>query len=207
MTVIDQSQWGRKEQFDFFSTLSYPFFNLCFPVDVTNLRRYTKEKGLSFYYSMIFCVTAAMDEIEAFRVKIRGEKVILHDHLVPSFTFLKPGREDFQIATLETGKDMEDFCRRAARACQVQTAFMDEQDFEPDQLIYISSIPWMPITAISHERDLNKDDSIPRIAWGKYEERDGRLLLTCGAECSHRLVDGYHVGRFYQNLQTRINEL
>lgn len=207
MTVIDKETWPRRGHYEFFAPMSNPFYSLIFPVDVTNLKSYTKRNKLSFYYSLVYLVTKAMDQVEAFRYKCRGEEIVLHDCLVPSFTDLKPGSELFHITTLEAGEDIADFCRRAGEASRAQTKFIDNGPWPGDQLIYFTCQPWFPITSLTNERDLNPEDSVPRVAWGKYEEKDGRLMLSMSLELNHRLVDGVHVGQFYQRLNALMEAL
>ena len=207
MTVIDKETWPRRGHYEFFAPMSNPFYSLTFPVDVTALKSYTKRNNLSFYYSLVYLVTKAMDQVEAFRYKCRGEEIVLHDHLIPSFTDLKPGSELFHITTLEAGEDMAGFCRRAGEASRAQTAFITAGPWPGDQLIYFTCQPWFPITSLTNERDLNPEDSVPRVAWGKYEEKDGRLVLSMSLELNHRLVDGVHVGQFYQRLNALMEAL
>ena len=46
------------------------------------------------------------------------------------------------------------------------------------------------------------------ITWGKYiRQENGRETLGLSIEVNHRLVDGVHLGRFYESLQNKINEL
>lgn len=52
----------------------------------------------------------------------------------------------------------------------------------------------MEITSLSSERIIDADDAIPRIAWGKYVERDGKLQLCVSVDVNHRLIDGYYIG-------------
>ena len=207
MKVIDKETWPRRGHYEFFAPMSNPFYSLTFPVDVTTLKSYTKRNKLSFYYSLVYLVTKAMDQVEAFRYKCRGEEIVLHDHLIPSFTDLKPGSELFHITTLEAGEDMAGFCRRAGEASRAQTAFITAGPWPGDQLIYFTCQPWFPITSLTNERDLNPEDSVPRVAWGKYEEKDGRLVLSMSLELNHRLVDGVHVGQFYQRLNALMEAL
>lgn len=126
---------------------------------------------------------------------------------MPSFTDLKPGAEDFHIVTLETGEDMAQFCRRAWEMSRAQQAFVDDGDWQ-EELVYFTCLPWMPITALSNERELEPTDSIPRLSWGKYvtDER-GRDSLNMTISVNHRLIDGVHVGRFYEALTARIEQL
>lgn len=207
MRCIDKSAWPRREVYDFFAPMSWPFYSLTFPVDVTALRRYTKDRSVSFYLAMVYAVTKAMDSVEAFRYKCRGEDIILHDHLIPSFTDLTPGSETFHITTVEAGNDLEGFCRRAKSASAAQTSFLPSGPWDEDQLIYFSCLPWFPVTALTNERNADPEDSVPRVSWGKYEERDGKTILSLSLELNHRLLDGAHVGKFSAALGSFLEKL
>ena len=182
---------------------------MSFPVDVTELKAYTKRHGLSFYYSLIFLVTKSMDEVENFRYRDRNGTIILHDHQVPSFTDMRPGEELFHITDLEAGDDMAAFCQAAREKSYAQTSFVDhEGPWDSDQRIEFSSEPWLPMTSVTHDRRFDPSDCIPRVAWGRYEKQhDGRLRLSLALDLNHRMVDGIHVGRFYEALNRRIAAL
>lgn len=208
MEEIDLAAWPRREQYEFFRGLSWPFWSVTFPVDVTALHRWCRREGLSFYYALVYAVTKSMEEVEAFRYKDRGEKIVLHDRLIPSFTDLRPGGETFHIVTLEAGEDMADFCRRAREQSRAQTGFRTSHSWAEDQLIYFSALPWFPLTALTNERDPDPTDSIPRVGWGKYVPNgQGRESLSLSLELNHRLLDGIHVGRFYEGLTARLEAL
>ena len=208
MTVIDRSTWPREEHYRFFAPMSWPFYSLTFPVDVTVLHRYAKENRLSFYAAMVFLVTKAMEDVDAFRLRDRNGTIVRHDTLVPSFTDLKPGSDLFRIVTLDAGDDLADFCRRAKAQAEGQTEFIrDDGREEGDELVYFSCLPWFPVTALTNERDADPSDTIPRVAWGRWEEREGRTLLSLSLELNHRLLDGCHVGQLYEALNARIAAL
>ena len=68
--------------------------------------------------------------------------------------------------------------------------------------------PSRSLTALTNERDFDRDDNIPRIAWGKYiPDGAGRETLGMSVEVNHRFLDGIHLGRFYQTLQASIDAL
>jgi len=207
MREVDLTTWQRRERYEFFKGLSWPFWSVSFPVDVTGLHRWSPDRRHSFYYALVYLCTKALEDVEAFHYKARGEGIVYHEHLVPSFTDLKPGAEDFHIVTLETGEDMAQFCRRAREMSRAQQAFVDDGDWQ-EELVYFTCLPWMPITALSNERELEPTDSIPRLSWGKYvtDER-GRDSLNMTISVNHRLIDGVHVGRFYEALTARIEQL
>ncbi|HIV44048.1 MAG TPA: chloramphenicol acetyltransferase [Candidatus Faecalibacterium avium] len=201
MQIIDKDTWPRREVYDFFAGMSHPFYALTFPVDVTPLRAWCRERGLSFYMAMVYGVTKAMERVDAFLYKDRGGQIVRVDRLVPSFTDLHPGSGQFHIVTLEAGEDLEAFCRQAKARSAAQTAFITPQGpWAPDELVYFSCLPWFPLTAVTNERDTDPADSIPRVTWGRWEEKEGRTLLSVSLELNHRLLDGAHVGRFYAEL-------
>ena len=208
MQKIDLNSWSRKEKFNFFSAVSDPFYSVTFRVDVTNLHAYTRQRRLSFYYSLCYLVTEAVNAVENFRYTIRNGEVCLLDARIPSFTDLKPGSEDFYIVTLPQEDTLEQFCAAAKARSQSQTHFLDQDDKELDTLIYLSCTPWLDLTGLTNERDFDRDDNIPRIAWGRYvPDPAERETLGMSVEVNHRFIDGYHLGKFYQLLQQKIDTL
>jgi chloramphenicol O-acetyltransferase type A len=207
MEILDRDSWSRRRQYDFFESFSQPFFSLSFKLDVTELYDYVKPRGLSFYYALCYATAAAMNRVPEFRYKIRGGAIAVVDELVPSFTDLKPGGDSFYIVTLPMGDaGLDGFCRAAREKSRAQADFIEPRT-ETDNLIYITCLPWFDMTAFTNERDFDRDDSVPRVAWGKYTERHGRKTLHYSLELNHRLLDGYHVGRFYEELRGFIASL
>lgn len=203
--VVDRAAWPRREIFDFFSPMSQPFFSVTFKQDVTKLVQFTRENRLSFYYSLVYLSTRAVNSVEAFRYALRGEDLVLFDRRIPSFTDLKPGAETFHIVTLPMEEDLRSFCAAAGAKSAAQTAFLDQEDSL--DLIYFSCLPWVELTALTNERNFDPDDAVPRIAWGKYAEEQGRKVLHISLELNHRFVDGLHVGRFHEALTALIEAL
>lgn len=207
MEIIDRNTWPREEHYQFFAPISHPFYCLTFPVDVTALRRYVKEKSLPFYPAMVFLVTKAMEDVENFRLRDRAGTIVRHDRLIPSFTDLKPDSELFQIITLEAGEALADFCARAKAQAAAQEEFITPGKWDGDQLVYFSCLPWFPLTSVTNERNVDPSDTVPRVTWGRWEEKDGRTMLSLSLELNHRLLDGYHVGQFYNALTARMEAL
>lgn len=207
MTIIDKETWPRRAYYDFFAPMSDPFYTLTFPVDVTALRAWCKANRQPFYPAMVYAVTKAMEEVDAFHYKDRDGVIVRHDTLVPSFTDLKPGSELFHIVTLEAGEDPADFCRRAKEQSAEQTAFITDGPWDGDQLVYFTCLPWFPVTALKNEKDLNPSDSVPRAAWGRWEEQGDRTSLLVSLELNHRLLDGVHVGKFFDALNEWMKQL
>lgn len=117
------------------------------------------------------------------------------------------GGELFRIITLDAGNDLADFCRRAGAQAAAQTDFITQGPWDEDALVYFTCLPWFPLTSLTNEKDLKPWDSVPRAAWGRWEEQEDKTMLNLSLELNHRLLDGVHVGRFYQRLCQWMEEL
>lgn len=203
---IDMSSWPRRELYNFFSSVSDPFFSVTFRVDVTRLYDFAKQNGLSFYRSLVFLVTKAINSVEAFRVAVINGELVLLDERRPSFTDMKKGSEVFHIVTMSAGDDLFAFCRDSKAKSDAQQSFID-LSAEGSDLLFISSLPWLDVTAVTNERDFDPDDAIPRVTWGKFTECGGRKTLGMSLELNHRFIDGIHIGAFDSALRDLIEKL
>lgn len=203
---IDMSAWPRREIYDFFSPISNPFYSVTFTLDVTNLYRCVKERELSFYYALVYLCTQAVNRVEAFLYTIEDGKVRIYDKRQPSFTDLEKGSELFRMVFVPCEGSLDEFCRAAKAKSESQHFFFDPTA-ETNDLIYFSCLPWMDVTGLTNERNLDPDDAIPRIAWGKYIDVNGRKQLHISLEINHRLIDGVHLGRFNEELCRLIEAL
>ena len=67
-------------------------------------------------------------------------------------------------------------------------------------VIYCSALPWINFS--SHKEPFNSSkDSVPKIAFGKYFEHDGRKKMNISLNVNHAFVDGFHMGQFFESLQ------
>ena len=201
---IDVETWPRKDAYRLFSRGYLPYFSVTTPLDVTELRRFTKKEGLSFYRAMVYIVSRAMNELEPFRLRIRKDGIAVCEAVSPSYT--TAGRDgSFGISDVEylPGETMVDFCRRALEKEASQREQMVVQDDVRDDLIFISSVPWFVTTSVLQEQPTNPDDSFPRVLWDRIHEEKGRKLVNFTVQLNHRLLDGAHV----RDLLCRMEEL
>jgi chloramphenicol O-acetyltransferase type A len=208
MEVIDLNRWDRKEHFSYFRGADYPQFNICANIDVTRFLGYIKENKLPFYYAMIFAATAAANKNINFRYRIRGNSVILHERLHPSFTHLDKETNLFKYVTVEMDGNMKEFSHVASEQAERQKGLFAPGDSdERDDLLYLTCIPWVSFTHISHTITLNKDDSVPRLSWGKYFTDGRKTFLPFSVQVNHALADGYHIGQYYTEFQEYIDHI
>jgi Chloramphenicol O-acetyltransferase len=209
MKKINIDSWSRKEMADFYKDFNDPCFSVVSPIDITKLYQFTQMHRISFYYSLIYLSISALESIDEFHYKINKDEVFYYDHLVPSFTDLRKGETKYYIVTTKIQEDISlvDFAKQTKIVSASQTKFIDDSNFDPQELVYITCLPWMDITSVTEERKFNVDDSIPHLCWGKYVQTNGKYVLHYEVLVNHRLVDGYHVGLFFNRLQELINNL
>jgi len=58
----------------------------------------------------------------------------------------------------------------------------------------------------THPMQMHPGDSIPRFAWGKIYKQDQRLMMPLSVQGHHALMDGVHMGRFYEKIQAYLDQ-
>ena len=73
-----------------------------------------------------------------------------------------------------------------------------------DDLLHFSVIPWLHFKGLQHARRIGQQDSIPKIAFGKYQKEGDSLMMPVNVEVHHALADGYHAGLFFDKFQDNL---
>jgi Chloramphenicol O-acetyltransferase len=205
MKLIDMEHWNRRDHYTHFKELDYPHFNICGNLDITNFYQYLKEHDLPFFLSILYASTKTANSIKEFRYRIREDQVIEHETVIPSFTVMAEN-DVFSFCTSNFVEPFDQFKAVAQKEIDKIKQNINLTD-EPgrDDLLFITSIPWISFTGITHPIQMHPVDSIPRISWGKYFEENGKLQLPISVQAHHALVDGLHMGQFFQTLQDIFN--
>ncbi|MEJ2011496.1 MAG: chloramphenicol acetyltransferase [Anaerolineales bacterium] len=202
MRVIDLANWPRHAAFEKFHRFEMPHFNLTASVDVSSFSTTVKNRSSSFTVAVAYTLARAANEIEPFRLRIHGEQVVEYEQVHPSFTILLED-ESFSFCMVPYTSSYIEFAAEAAQRIQHIRLHPTLQD-EPgqDDLLFMTSIPWVSFTSMQHPMNLHPADSVPRIAWGKtYQDRD-RRLMPLSVQVHHALMDGLHVGRYFERVAT-----
>lgn len=182
--------------------MDYPHYNICANIDITHFLAAVKAKNMSFYYAMIFAAADVLNKIEVFRYRIREDNVILHDMVHPSFTDITAGSDLFKMVTVDMEESIKNFVHKSETKSRNQKDYFVASEVEGrDDLIFITCIPWVSFTSISHTISFNKNDSVPRLAWGKHYADGDKIILPFSVQAHHSFVDGIHVGRYIEILQ------
>ncbi|WP_078147840.1 MULTISPECIES: tetratricopeptide repeat protein [Exiguobacterium] len=205
MKKIEIETWARRKHFEFFKAFDAPHFNVTANVDVTNLYTYAKESNQSFFKLFLYGAVRAANAIPELRYRIRGEEVVEHEVVHPSFTVMLD-EDVFNFCAATFYEDLPTFLQEVTTRMEQAGDEVVVGDEEPDDLLYITSVPWVTFTSIMHPTHQQQHDSVPRIAWGKFERQGERLVMPLSVQAHHALVDGVHIGKYYETLQAWLDE-
>ncbi len=199
-TTIDLQTWRRKHHYEMFRQFESPHYNICADVDITQLYQLAKAQQVSSFALVLYCICRTANALQAFRLRMREDEVVLHDAVHPSFTVL--GAENtFSYCTHDYQPALADFLQRNQLEMQQALASPSLASEGRDDLIYLSCIPWVKFTSISHAMPLMPTDSVPRFSWGKYQKQNNSVTMPLSVQVHHALVDGYDVGQFFQKIE------
>lgn len=205
--VIDMQTYTRKEHFQYFCSLAYPYAGMTVNVDVTELVTHQKRRGYSFYLLFMHAVALAADEIPQLRQRIREGQIIEYTACPTSHVELLAD-ETYTYCTLyHEQMDVKAYMKRAlaAREDSRKRSGLTESE-DALAMYFISSLPWVHYSSLI--QPVGRQESNPRITWGKYEEDSGgRLQLPVTILVHHGLADGLHMGLFYEKLKQRLTTL
>lgn len=206
-TKINKGGWDRKSTFDYFSQFELPFFNITANIDVSALKTLCEEKGYSFFLASLFYAMKAANDIDAFKLRIRGEEIIRYNNIHIGST-IQFDDKSFGFCYFPYLKSLEDFVTTGRVLLEEA---LKAKDFSPkdgnDDLLHFSVIPWLHFTSITHARRIGQEDSIPKIVFGKYQQQGETLQMPVSVEVHHALADGYHVGLFFEKFQKYLDNL
>ena len=205
--IIDMDTYPRRAHFDYFRTLAYPYVGVTANVDVTELVRLCKEKGVSFYLTFMHAAALAADGVPEFRQRIREGSIVEYDECPTSHTEPLPDGT-YCYCTLHHHMPFGEYiaqAEEARRLCREKASIEEDEDVE--SMYFISALPWLHYTALI-QPVAGGDESNPRITWGKYEaDAMGRLMLPVTVLLHHALADGLHLGLFFQRLEKELQAL
>ena len=196
----------RRAHFAYFSTMQNPYVGLTAEVEAGAILGACHRNGWPFSLTMVWCTGRAANAVPALRQRILNGGVVEFDRCDTSHTVLRPDGS-YAYCTLDPMWPFAEFLPAAKRrqAEAIANSGIDDGE-EALGLLFLSSIPWLHYTAITQPTPVPADSN-PRITWGKYALRDGRLCLPVTLLVNHALADGLHIAHFFEALRAEMDAL
>ncbi len=203
--LIDLENWERKDHFEFFSKFSDPFWGLTYNVDCTIAYERAKDENYSFYLYYLYQSLRAVNQVDAFKLRIEDDLPVQYDQIDASATVDRPdGSFGFSLMVFKA--DFNEFQQLArAEIARVRAGRGLETDVAGQNVIHYSAVPWISFTSLSHASHSAFKDSIPKISFGKTFRQGDQLLMPVAIHAHHALVDGFQAGQFTELFQKYLN--
>lgn len=207
-TRIDIDQWNRGKLFRFYIDKMRIVMSLTVDTDVTNLKNFSKNHNLGFYPLMLWVVSKVINSHDEFKYSWSENGALIRwDCVCPSYTDFHCDNECFTKMATEYSDDLFEFCHRvqADRERHKNDRYILEG--QPPNFFDVSCLPWVKYSHFGlHVFDEGKFLA-PVVTWGKYEKENGRLVMPLTMNIHHAVADGFHLSRFFSEVQDLINTL
>ena len=174
-------------------------------LDVTNLIRISKRKGMKFNMLLDYCIGKAAVSVKEFYILPVGEKLIQYDKIAVN-TIVKNKDGEVSSCDILYVEDLEEYNKQYLKYTVQVAENCQDRDLSSDSMVIGTSA--IIDTEIDGAVGMNSGIfNNPFIIWGRYKKKWFRYYLTLSLQFHHTQMDGAHAGRFLSNLQNEISSL
>lgn len=208
-TVVNLDTWDRGEVFRFFIDNMRNVMSMTVDIDVTPLVMFVKANGLKFYPTMMWVVSNVINLHDEFKYGWNEDgKLIQWNYVSPYYADFRESDESFVKLVTEYSEDLNEF---HSRFLSDRVKYKDFKDFDlkdvPKNTFDVSCMPWVKYKNF----DIHVFDSgmylAPVVTWGKYENVNSRIIMPLSMNIHHSVADGFHLCRFFNEVQELINNM
>ena len=174
-------------------------------LDVTNLIRISKRKGMKFNMLLDYCIGKAAVSVKEFYILPVGEKLMQYDKIAVN-TIVKNKDGEVSSCDILYVEDLEEYNKQYLKYTVQVAENCQDRDLSNDSMVIGTSA--IIDTEIDGAVGMNSGIfNNPLIIWGRYKKRWVRYYLTLSFQFHHTQMDGAHAGKFLANLQNEISSL
>ncbi len=203
--IIDPKTTTRAMAYELWMKAPNPMVSFFKTMDVTNLVRVSKRRGLKFNMLLDWCIGKAAAGVKEFYILPVGEDLVQYDAIAVN-TIVKNKTGEVSSCDILFTEDLDAFNReylehtaRVAQSCE-------DRDLSEDCMVIGTSA----IVDTELDGAVGMNSGIfnnPFLIWGKYRRKWLRYELPISFQFHHTQMDGAHAGRFLENLQQEISKL
>ena len=169
-------------------------------IDITNLVNYCKTHK-HFYATFGFVITKTANEVDAFKYRLKDNKIYYCDELCSNYTQMYDDKT-IGYFTMPIIDELHDYIKTFV---DIQEKFLKDKTYCIENNlneIWLSCAPWFSFTGIVPP--FNKKVTIPQFIWDKYEKKGDKYYVDLMIMVHHGFADGYHIGKFIELLNENI---
>ena len=202
---MDPKDTSRAAAYRLWMDAPNPMVTFMKTLDVTNLVRVSRRRGLKFNMLLDWCIGKAAAGIAEFYLLPVGRKLLRYDALAVN-TIVKNRAGGVSSCDVRFQDDLTAF-NREYLACTVRAAeTCEDRDLSPEcMVIGTSAIVDTELDGAEgmHSGNFNN----PFLIWGRYRKKLFRYGLPLSFQFHHTQMDGAQAGRFLEALQREIRQL
>ena len=203
---ISLEKWKRAGIFKHFIEDVRCVISVTADINVTGVLPFCKAEGRRFYPTFIYIVSKAVNSREEFKMGYNEKsELIVWDEVSPSYPVFHPEDELFTRLVTTYSPDFSTFYQRILADMEKhKDARGHEITYAEQNTFDVSCLPWLHYNTL----DLHIFDSgtylAPVITWGKYRRQGSGYTMPLTIQIHHAVADGFHIARFYDDVQFQI---
>ena len=203
--IIDPKETTRAMAFELWMKAPNPMVTFFKTLDVTNLIRVSRRRGLKFNMLLDWCIGKAAAGVKEFYLLPVGDQLVAYDSIAVN-TIVKNRTGEVSSCDILFTEDLDGFNREyLEHTARVAESCIDRDLSENSMVIGTSAIVDTEIDgAVGMNSGIFNN---PFIIWGRYRRRFLRYTLPISLQFHHTQMDGAHAGRFLERVQQQINNL
>jgi chloramphenicol O-acetyltransferase len=171
-------------------------------LDITDLVRISKKKGLKLNMLMCWCIGKAASGIKEFYMLPVGKKLIQYDTIAVN-TIVANKNGEVSSCDIPFSEDLNQFNHNYLQLTKQVAETCQNHDLTESMVIGTSALVNYEIDgAVGMYSGIFNN---PFLIWGKFKKRFFRIHLTVSFQFHHTQMDGAHAAQFLEKLQHEIS--
>lgn len=202
MKEVNPKETTRAYAFEMWMNAPMPMVTFFKTLDVTQLLKFSRKRGLKFNMLMCWCIGRAASQIKEFRMLPVNGKLIEYDSLAVN-TIVANSQGEVSSCDVPLSDDLTTFNSDYLRLTRQVAESCENHDLPDSMVIGTSALAQYDIDgAVGMYSGIFNN---PFMIWGKYRKRLFKTTLTVSFQFHHTQMDGAHAARFLDLLQQEIS--
>lgn len=198
MKEINPALTTRAYAYEMWMQAPMPMVTFFKTLDVTNLVRISKKKGLKINMLMCWCIGKAASDIKEFYMLPVGDKLIQYDTIAVN-TIVANRLGEVSSCDIPFSEDLNQFNSDYIRLTGQVAETCQNHDLTESMVIGTSALVNYEIDgAVGMYSGIFNN---PFLIWGRIKNRFFRKYLTVSFQFHHTQMDGAHAAQFLEELQ------
>lgn len=204
MRVVNPKETSRAYAFEMWMNAPMPMVTFFKTLDVSNLVKISRKKGLKFNMLMCYCIGRAANKIKEFYLLPVGDKLMQYDTIAVN-TIVANRDGEVSSCDIPFTDDLFEFNQHYIHLTTQVADSCINHDLHESMVIGTSALAKYEIDgAVGMYSGIFNN---PFMIFGKYKRHLFKTTLTVSFQFHHTQMDGAHASMFLDRIQSEINKI